>query len=322
VTGPVATVLALRALGLGDALTGVPALRGLRRAWPQARLVLAAPAAVGQLLLTLGVVDETLDAGPLQPVRWPSPDPPDVAVNLHGRGPQSHCVLASLRPGRLVAFACTEAGHLDGPAWTPDEHEVDRWCRLVRWAGGSCGREDLRLEPPGPRGDLVVVHPGAASASRRWPVDRWADVVRHLAGSGRHVAVTGTDGEASLCDPLAGAGAENLCGRLSLADLARTVATAGLVLCGDTGVAHLATAYGTPSVVLFGPTSPSTWGPAVDAERHVVLWHGRDGEAPGNPHGHQVDPRLERVTVDEVLASVDSVARPATAIPAPATESP
>ena len=39
-------VLVLRALGLGDLLTSVAAIRGLRRAWPGARLVLAAPAAL------------------------------------------------------------------------------------------------------------------------------------------------------------------------------------------------------------------------------------------------------------------------------------
>jgi hypothetical protein len=296
-------VLVLRALGLGDAFTGVAALRGVRRAWPDHRLVLAAPAPVGRLLLELGVVDERLDAGPLEPVPWPSPEPPQVAVNLHGRGPQSHRLLTALRPDRLVAFACPGAGHEDGPGWRADEHEVDRWCRLVRWAGGGCGREDLSLPPPGPRGDLVVVHPGAASGSRRWPPERWADVVAALRGDGLRVAVTGTEQEAELCAEVAAAGAHDLAGTLALPDLVRTVAAARLLLCGDTGVAHLATAYGTPSVLLFGPTPPQAWGPAVEEERHVVLWHGRDGEPPGDPHGDEVDPRLDRIEVGQVLAA-------------------
>lgn len=302
------SVLVLRALGLGDALTGVAPLRGVRRAWPDHRLVLAAPAVVGQWLLELGLVDETLDAGPLEPVPWPSPEPPDVAVNLHGKGPQSHRVLQALRPGHLVAFANAEVGHVDGPEWDPDVHEVDRWCWLVRGAGGDCGPADLRLEPPVPRGDVVVVHPGAASAARRWPADRWADVVRVLRRQDAAVVVTGTEGEAPLCAEVADAGAENLAGRLALPDLARTVAGARLLLSGDTGVAHLATAYRTPSVVLFGPVPPSLWGPRIDTDRHVVLWHpdaGRQTTAEAATEG--VDPRLAAIRVDEVLDAARSL---------------
>jgi ADP-heptose:LPS heptosyltransferase len=89
-------------------------------------------------------------------------------------------------------------------------------------------------------------------------------------------------------------------GSLDLGALADVVGTASLLVSGDTGVAHLATAFGTPSVTLFGPTPPSTWGPAIDLDRHTVLWHGHP-DRPGDPHGDRLDPALATVTVDEVL---------------------
>ncbi|WP_432545960.1 glycosyltransferase family 9 protein [Kineococcus sp. SYSU DK004] len=289
-------ILALRALGLGDLLAGVPALRGLRRLHPEERLVLAAPRAVGEFLRVRGVVDEVLATSWLDPL--PPVAAPDLAVDLHGRGPESRALLAATGPRELLGFATD--GHPDGPVWVRDEHEVLRWCRLV----GAGTPEDLRLGSGTGTGP-VVVHPGAASGSRRWPVERWARVVRALVPDSP-VVVTGTADEAHLGAALAAAGARDLCGTQSLEELARTVADARLVLSGDTGTAHLATAFGAPSVLLFGPTPPHWWGPAVDPHLHTVLWHGDPAadDYVGDPHADEVDPTLAEIGVEEVLAAV------------------
>ncbi|HLL08473.1 MAG TPA: glycosyltransferase family 9 protein [Nocardioidaceae bacterium] len=301
-SGRTGDVLVLRALGLGDALTGIAALRGVRRAWPERRLVLATGSGIGEWLRGLGVIDAVLTTSGLAPLRAGALQA-HVGVNLHGRGPQSHRVLQATRPAELVAFECPEVGHLSGPQWRRDEHEVARWCRLVTGAGGACGPEDLRLAGSGSRGDVVVVHPGAASAARHWPAERWREVVRTLGGSGRRIAVTGTTAEAELCEQVAAVSAAATVARdLPLDQLGELVASAALLLSGDTGVAHLATAYATPSVTLFGPTPPIWWGPALDPHLHTVLWPGRAGEL-GDPHADVVDPRLAAITVDEVLTA-------------------
>lgn len=298
-------VLVLRALGLGDSLTAVAPLRGVRRMLPGHRIVLAAPEDVGSWLAELGVVDGVLPLSglvPLPPVRGGH-----VAVNLHGRGPRSHGLLLASGPERLVGFAAPAVGH-DGPAWRGDEHEVRRWCRLVREAGGPCGPEDLLLRPhrPAPADAPVLIHPGAASGSRRWPAERWQEVARELAADGHRVLVTGSPAEAQLAATVVDGvdGAENRCGTLSLAGLAETVGACAAVLSADTGVAHVATALAVPSVVLFGPTPPAWWGPSVDPGLHTVLWHGDpSAQAWGDPHADELDERLAAVTPAEVLAA-------------------
>ncbi|MDI3330870.1 MAG: glycosyltransferase family 9 protein [Micrococcus sp.] len=305
-------VLVLRALGLGDALTAVAALRGLRRLAPDRRLVLAGPPGTGHLLRALGVVDEVLPLAGL--VSLPAVPAGMTAVNLHGRGPASHRLLQAARPQRLIAFASPEARH-DGPAWRADEHEVDRWCRLVRHAGADCSRADLRLRPRAEAdadraarsgAGAVVLHPGAASAARHWPVDRWRQVASALAADGHAVLVTGSAAEAGLGRAVARglAGVEDRTGHHTLDGLSALVRDADLVLSADTGVAHLATGWCVPSVVLFGPVPPARWGPAIDPDLHEVLWHG-DPEAGswGDPHADRLDPLLGRVSVDEVLAA-------------------
>jgi len=308
----VTDVLALRALGLGDLLTSVAALRGLRRAWPGARLVLAAPAALGAWMAGQGVVDDVVAVRGLADGRVLASrgGSPDVAVNLHGRGPQSHRLLATVPAGRLVAYACPEAGVDDGPSWRAEEHEVDRWIRLARWAGGEADPFDLRLPAPGDRLAHVVLHPGAAAVSRHWPVERWAAVAGALAARGHPVVVTGTNAEARLADAVASTspGVENACGRLDLSALGELVGTAALLLSADTGVAHLATAFGTPSVTLFGPVSPLLWGPRIDDHLHRVLWHPGPGDTrPGDPHGATVDPRLLVIQVSEVVDAAEDL---------------
>ncbi|MBM7093199.1 glycosyltransferase family 9 protein, partial [Streptomyces sp. S12] len=78
---------------------------------------------------------------------WTGP-PPDVAVDLHGNGPPSHRLLSRLRPGRLLAFAHPGTPGIEGPPWYAEEHERDRWCRLLRWYGIDADPADLLLPRP------------------------------------------------------------------------------------------------------------------------------------------------------------------------------
>jgi ADP-heptose:LPS heptosyltransferase len=332
-------ILALRALGIGDLATAVPALRGLRAAFPSDTLALAAPRSLAPLVDLVGGVDRLLPVDGVQslprgfasrlPRWWPAAGP-RLAVNLHGRGPQSHRLLSAADPARLLAFACPAAGHLDGPHWRDEESEVDRWCRLLRWHGIPADPTDLALLPPGGRhpSGLSIIHPGAKAPERRWPAERFAAVARRLSATGHRVAITGSPAERDLADTVADlAGLPPtavLAGRTGIGGLAGLVSGARLLVSGDTGIAHLATAYGIPSVVLFGPMDPAIWGPPPGRARHRAIWHGALAGQPsaraGAPVARGVHPALRAVTVAEVLHAVAEVLDVAAAETAGAAE--
>jgi ADP-heptose:LPS heptosyltransferase len=304
----IARIVVLRALGLGDLLTAVPALRALRAAWPEATVTVAAPRALLALAELAGCA--LVDAAPLARLA-PELHGADVLVDLHGRGPQSHRVALAARPRRLIAFAHVDVPESAGmPAWRADEHEVARWCRLLKESGIAA--DPARVDLPAPslpralafcRG-ATVVHPGAASAARRWPAERFARVAESEVAAGRRAVVTGGPGERALGAAVARrAGlpeAAVLAGRTGVRELAAVVGAAARVVCGDTGVAHLATALGVPSVLLFGPTAPHLWGPHPADDRHRVLWAGRTGD----PHADAPHEGLLEIEPRDVLSEL------------------
>lgn len=304
------TVVVLRALGLGDLLTGIPALRGLRRAYPDARIVLAAPERYRELVMLTGAVDE-LDPTPGLGRLRPRGDPPALAVNLHGSGPESIADLLRLRPGALISHRHPACPAVDGPPWRSELHEVDRWCALLESAGIPCDPEDLEIPRPDgypDRSSVVVIHPGAAYAARRWPPERFAEVGAALRNRGHEVVVTGDASEVDLATSVGDAAglprSAVLAGTLGLLELVALISDCRLLICGDTGVGHIATATGTPSVLLFGPTPPSRWGPRGSGP-HIAVWAGDKGD----PHADRPHRGLLLITVGRVLDATESLLR-------------
>lgn len=296
-------ILVLRALGVGDLVTGLPALRALRRAFGGERIVLAAPAVLAPLVALIDAVDELLPTEGLGQLDW-HPPPPRLAVNLHGSGPESIFDVLSAGPDEVITHRHPDFPGVQGTEWRTHQHDVDRWCRLLEDHGIRTDRTDLWLPPPAEPSvapGAVVVHPGASSPARRWPAERFAQVAGELSAAGHQVVVTGSGSEFDLAADVARAGhlsaASVLAGHTDLAGLAALVADARLVVCPDTGVGHLATAYGTPSVLLFGPTPPDEWGPPEDAKQHVVLWAGERGD----PFSDQPSPGLLRLRAEDVV---------------------
>ena len=306
---PRPVMLVLRALKLGDLLVAVPALTGLRRGFPEHRIVLATTGWLAPIVDLIPGVDELLPTPGLSRPIDVGRRSVDIGVNLHGRGPESGTLLDAVQPARLIAHAPDAP---DGPDWIDGILERERWVRLVRSAGVHADAAEVGISVPAQPAavaDAIVLHVGAFYGARRWPAERFAEVARALATRGERVVLTGgaQDHErARAVAALAGLpDSAVLAGRLDLTGFAALIAAARLVVTADTGAAHLASAYGRPSVVIFGPAPPEEWGPPEDGP-HMVLTHAelRRGDA----FADEPDPALLAVSVTEVVDAIDRLA--------------
>lgn len=181
----------------------------------------------------------------------------DVAIAAH-RSTRTALIARASRAPLRVGFDRARRSSLYSELvpWERGRHQVERYLRLLEPLG--IGADEIRpriaagpspLEP-----GYLCIAPGASRASKRWPTERYAELVAALTADGERVVVTGTEAERPLAAALSGA--IDLCGRTDLATLASVLAGARLFVGNDSGTGHLAAAVGTPVVALFGPTAP------------------------------------------------------------------
>jgi len=156
------------------------------------------------------------------------------------------------------------------------------------------------------RQPFAALAPGAAHATKRWPIRHWTALAEQLRKMGYGLVAVGGDGDRALASQL-GPGVHNAAGAFTLQETGACLARARVLVSGDTGVMHMATGVGTRVVALFGPTV-ELFGFAPYAKRAEVLQRDlgcRPCSAMGTercPLGHHRC--LEEVFPDQVAAAV------------------
>lgn len=309
VASPVATVQRIavfRALQLGDLLCAVPVLRALRGAYPQARITLIGlPSAEAFVRRFRHYVDDWIDfpGTPTLPEQQARAGllPKffaeararrfDLALQLHGSGARTNGIVRLLGAKRSCGFRpghADESGDDDFVQWPDDGPEIERLLRLVDHLGIE--RQGRALEFPIDEEErrnwrriaqrhsldpdrVVLVHPGARFPSRRWPVERFAELADRLALRGWQIAITGCADEAELAASMRRAmrmPAADLSGATGLGELGAAIEECQLLVCNDTGVSHVAVGVGTRSVVVASGSEIRRWRP-LDRSLHPML---------------------------------------------------
>jgi len=301
-------IAVFRALQLGDILCAIPALRALRAWAPRSHVTLIGLPWAAELVPRFRRYVDDFVPFPGFP-GFPERDAAieaffgflhamrrrefDLVLQLHGSGRFSNPLVALFAAKQYVGFGM--GGERVGDAFTvvpwPEEGpELMRLLTLTEALGART--QGTGLELPLTREDwaewealaacaalyrrpYVCIHPGARLASRRWPLDRFAEVGRVLADDGWRVVVTGAASERDLTGELArriGGDAICVAGLTTLGSLGALFARSTLLVANDTGVSHVAAALRAPSVIVASGSDVNRWAP-LDRERHRVLWH-------------------------------------------------
>jgi len=295
-------------VGLGDLLCSLPALRRLRAFRPDLWICLVTWPETAPVVERMGdAVDELLPFPGADGIPERPPDPAgwtsfvsaararrfDLALQVYGDRPAANTVSAALGARLTGGFAPTgwtpppgsERLHLRYPVHL---HEAQRHLRLIEHLGLPPAEAPMTfpvtvddeaehaaalarhgLVP----GGYAVLHPGASSPTRRWPVERFAAVGDALAADGLRVVVTGVPGERAVAAALVAAmraPAVDLTGATGLGGLAALLRDGAVLVGNDTGSAHLAAAVGARSVTVFLPGDPVRWAHRGPRHRAVV----------------------------------------------------
>ncbi len=293
---PPGSVLIVKPSSLGDLVTALPVLRGLRRTFPKARIAWFVAKAFAPMLSGEDDLDEViLFDRPLLGGVWRSAravaalaalmrrlgsERFDWALDLQGLW-RSGFFTAVTRARLRAGFADAREGA--GVFYThriqvEATHTVERNLALARRLGIDARAEDMHLTVPpegrqfagafcrghgfSPGGFLVCV-PSTRWPTKQYPVRPWGRCRSQLAGRLPGVVVGGA-GDVQRCRAVvegAPGGVIDMGGRTGLVQLVGLIAAARGVLCSDSAAKFIASAVGVDSVTLMGPTRSERTGP-------------------------------------------------------------
>ncbi len=334
----VKNILVVSSTAIGDTLLSTPAIRAVRKRYPDARLIALFNRENIELFSNNPRIDgavpyyggyrrfnSTINA--LEKYSF------DLALIFHGNEPQATpiCYLAGARfiiklpnnsdynfllSNRVPVVTWDEMGHgIEGRLKTaglagcaPDGVEMELFTER---ADEEKAREFLRKEGVSNGTLLIGLQPGASTVSRQWFPERFMRLGKDLLQEhpDARIVLTGSPGEATLCKKIAdgiGPGTIVAAGRLPLRQVPPLIKRLGVFVTGDTGPMHIAIAVGTPVVALYAVADSKKTGPLYDKGRHRVIQKGRTCD-PCVSKKCEYQKCMEAISVEEVEAAVNEI---------------
>lgn len=294
-TTAIRRILLVKFWGLGSIILAEPALRYLRRKFPDAQIDFLTLAQNRELFALIPHVDQVyaLDfrhlrkfvLSAMQLIARLRRQKYDLIFDAEFFANFSTLVSRLLKPRRLVGFSRPHSAKnrlLDlAVPFDDDAHAARNFFRLVESGTGeeSTQREKNilpRLVLPFARAEkwrptvIMNINASALALERRWPHERFVDLAKWLLRRYElEVILIGSRPEKKYTQAVAQALAtparvHDLAGALTLIELAELISCAALVISNDSGPLHLAAALRKPVIGFYGPETPKRFGPLCD----------------------------------------------------------
>jgi heptosyltransferase-2 len=275
-------ILLVQTSYLGDTILSTPVIAGLKTAYSQAEIWMMTTRPAADLVkrdpLLAGVIvfdkrksDRGL-TGLLRKRHYLASMGFDVVYSLH----RSYRTAILLRicgiPARIgfedakLSFLYTRTRRRH-----PEDHDVIRNLAILNGdlPEGSMDPE-LRLFAPSEeeinpivlealpkKNPYVVLAPGSAWPTKRWPWAYYRAVAEHMLAAKRGVVLIGAPSERAISTKVArDLPLVNLAGKTDIGDVMYVIQNAALVVCNDSMALHLASAFKVANVAIFCATSP------------------------------------------------------------------
>lgn len=280
---------------VGDAIMALPAIRAVRKKFPQATVSILARPYVLDIYRDQEIADELIAydwigahkslGGRLKLAEELRSKRFDVALLLQNAFDAAWLVWRAKIPERIgyardgrswlltKAMPVPKAGEIPAHekfyylellrrvGWIEQIPEVE-WISLAVSQEKRDRAENLLAAAGSKTGRMrIAVGAGASYGSAKcWPPERFAEALNRLAlERDCDVVLVGTIGEAAVSNAIIGGlkkSAIDLTGKTAIADLPALLSRCSLFIGNDSGAMHVAGAVGLPIVAVFGPTDP------------------------------------------------------------------
>jgi ADP-heptose:LPS heptosyltransferase len=298
-------IAVFRALQLGDMLCVIPAMRALRKVYPNTEITLLGMPWAKSFVERFnnyfnrfihfpgcaGLPEQAYDEQSLRAfIQQMKKEKFDLVLQMQGNG-------TIVNPLMFLFDAKHVAGFYNDESYVASDlflkypnhgHEIKRHLALMNFLGiksagaalefpltekDYCDYAELLI--PITEKQYIAVHPGSRGNWRQWPPKFFAALADYCIEQGFTVVVTGTEDEKLITQEMIKCmrhPAIDLTGKTNLGAAAALIQNAFMLIANCTGVSHIASALKTPSIIISMDGEPERWAPLNKQLHRTIDW--------------------------------------------------